>query len=411
MQSLKELIDERNKAVADAQAVIDRAEREKRALSKEEDEQTDRAFAECDRLQKLIDARKAAPGRQTAPSVLGGAKNTESLKINLRGKEIEYKPGTPEHSRGTEAYLAAFCHYIRTGRESLALTVGKNTKGGYLAPTQMAADLIKFLDNAVFMRQLCRVETLGSAVSLGVPSFDTDYTTADWTAEITASDLSEDDTAAFGKREFVPHQLTKLALWSKALIRAVPSLTSFVTERLGYQFAITEETAFMTGTGAQQPLGIFVASTDGITTARDVTASATTSFTGDDLWNMFFTIKQQYQNNATWVVSRPFIKMARKLKDGNSNYIWQPGLNGVPGTLCDRPYVMSEYASQTFTTGLYVAVLGDFKTGYWIADSMDQEYEDVSILFTLKGKGGVKATKWTDGAPVLAEAFARLKLA
>ena len=52
---------------------------------------------------------------------------------------------------------------------------------------------------------------LDSAVSIGAPSYDSDPSDADWTAEIPASDISEDDAITFGKREMMPHLCTKRA--------------------------------------------------------------------------------------------------------------------------------------------------------------------------------------------------------
>ena len=50
-----------------------------------------------------------------------------------------------------------------------------------------------------------------------------------------------------------------------------------------------------------------------------------------------------------------------KLKDGNGQYIWQPSKQvGDPDRLLGNPVYQSEYASNTFTTGLYVGVFGDF---------------------------------------------------
>lgn len=413
MESLKELIHQRNKAVAEARAILEKADKEKRGLSKEEEATYERWDNDIDALNDKIAEKRIASGsgRQTAPSQLRGG--SEALKVSLRGRDMEFAPGTPEHLRGSDKYAETFAYHLTgglIGRQHLALQIGKKNKGGYLAPTQMAAGMIKFLDDNVFMRQLATVETIGTAVSLGAVTYDSDPGDADWTTEIRVADMDEDDDTTVGMREFVPHEFTKLLTWSRKLARSVPSFISFLQQRLGYKFAITEEKAYLTGDGAQKPLGIFVASDQGIPTSRDVTSSAATSFTGDDLWDMFFELKTGYQSNATWVASRAWLKRVRKLKDGSGAYIFAPGLNGMPGTVCDRPVVLSEHSPTTFTAGQYVSVLGDFRVGYWICDSLEQEYEDVSLLFTLKNKGGTLARKETDAQPVLAEAFVRQKL-
>jgi len=119
--------------------------------------------------------------------------------------------------------------------------VSKDNKGGYLAPTTTVARLIKFLDDNLFFRQIATVlPPLGSAVSLGVPTLDTDPNDADWTPEVPASDITDDDAMTFGKRELMPHLLTKLVKISRKLLRsAVIDAENLVTDRIGYKMRVT----------------------------------------------------------------------------------------------------------------------------------------------------------------------------
>jgi len=70
---------------------------------------------------------------------------------------------------------------------------------------------------------------------------------------------------------------------------------------------------------------------------------------------------------------------------------------------------MSEYAPNTFTTGLYVGILGDF-SNYWIADAVDMQVQVLKELYAETNQTGYIGRLDTDGMPVLAEAFARVKL-
>lgn len=421
--ALKDQFNDYYKSVHAARAILDRADRERRDLTADESAHYDRIDADIERLGREIErsappVKPAVATRPSLPTQNGKAIHTTFPGAALGSSKGRYErrivtpPGSPEALRAGDAYRRSFLSYVQTGREQLGLQVSKDPKGGYLAPAEFVADLIKFLDNNVFMRQLANVlPPMPTAVSLGVPTWDADPSDADWTAEVPASDISEDTTAAIGKREFRPHLLTKLVKVSMKLLRTgAINVESLLTERLGYVFAITEEQAFLTGDGAQQPLGVFTASNDGVTTARDTTCASATTFTADEVIDCLYSLKEGYQRNATWLVSREFVKKLRKLKDGTGQYLWQPGLAGQPGTILDRPYVMSEYVPSTYTTGLYVAAVGDFRTGYWIADSLDVEVQRLDQLFALKNQVGVLARKETDGAPVVSEAFARLKL-
>lgn len=424
------LYDQRAQAVSEARQILDRADRAGRELSGDEEAHWDRINDRIDELNAEITKReRAAAATKSRPAVApskGG--DGASLSITfpgykvgdlLRGRDertIVLSPQrlNPEHrKRNEEAYKRQFLGYLATGRESLGLQVGKDTKGGYAAPFELVADLIQFLDNAVIMRQLATVlPPMATAVNIGVPTWDTDPGDADWTAEVPASSISEDDDATMGQREFMPHLLTKLVLISLKLMRSgVIDVWGLIKQRLGYVFSITEEQAFLTGSGAQRPLGVFTTSADGLPASRNVTASATTSWSGDDLINTFYNVKDQYQKNGSWIMSRQAARNTRRLKTGDGQYLWVAGFAGQPNTILDRPLFQSEYANSTFTTGLYVAAFGDFKAGYMIADTLDFTLQELNELFARTNQVGIIGRKETDGTVVLPEALTRLILA
>lgn len=434
MTRLQELEDQRKKLDLDSRAILDKAEAETRENTSDELAEWDRMDADIDKLTGEIERRRKQGARDKSRTDSQGRRAGANATTLLDGRDpdpsrptefvLEFlrhgrtqkqriKPGTPEHDRCQPEYHEAFEAFLGGGAvQSGALMVGSQTQGGYLAPTLWSAELIRALDDQVFMRQIGNVlPPMTAGASLGFPSLDADPADADWTAEVPASDISEDTTMALGAREMVPSLLTKLIKISRLLLRtAVIDVESLVRERLAYKFAITEEKHFLTGDGAQTPLGIFTASAAGITTARDVTAASATEIAGDDLIDVFYALKGQYMNRATWVVHRDFIKRVRKMKGDAGNYLWSAGLGGQPSTILDRPYVMNENAPNTFTTGQYVAVVGDFSF-YWIADSLGMEVQRLDELFALRNQVGLLGRKETDGMPVLAEAFSRLKMA
>lgn len=446
MTTTKELIQERAKLHDDSKKLLDTAAAEKRTLTPEEnatfDKMDDRIMAISDHLDR--ENRQAERAKQLAQGL--GRKTSEdaglandlneqhgdgplSLKlgrnsnmtiaadgaIRVNGRLMRGASLKDIAARSGQNYRDQFENYILGGPGPRdGLMTGAEAKGGYLAPTQMAAQLIKFIDDNTFMRSLCTVlPPLTQAVSLGAPSWDTDPGDADWTAEVPASAISEDDTARVGKRELTPHLLTKLVKVSMKMLRAgAIDVESYLAERLAYKFAITEEKAFLTGTGSNRPLGIFTASDQGVPTSRDTTCSSATEPTADDIIEALYALKEGHMNNATLLASRTLIKKLRKLKDGEGQYLWQPGLQGgQPNLVLGRPYVMSEYVPATFTTGQYIGMWANFKAGYWIVDSLQLEIQRLSELYAATNQVGIIARKETDGMPVLAEAFSRIKLA
>ena len=168
----------------------------------------------------------------------------------------------------------------------------------------------------------------------------------------------------------------------------------------------------MTGNGAGRPLGLFTASADGISTARDIaTGNTATEIKFDGLYEAKYAVKSQYQAAAEWIFHRDAVKKIAKLKDSDGQYIWQPSVvMNVPDMLMGRPVNMSEFAPNTFTNGLYVGLYGDLKY-YWICDSLNMEIQVLAELYARTNQIDYISRIETDGAPVLSEAFARVTLA
>ena len=421
MADTKEMRQKRYGLVQEANVILDAAEKENRDLTAEENEQYDRIMVDVDSLGKEIETAERQQARREKVTSL--QKEMQASQGRLAGPADPQDTGDDRgkrnvNPRDTEEYRAAFRSYLVGGRDELSveeirsLQADSDTKGGYLvAPTQFVLELLKDVDDALVIRQLARTFTLEKAESLGVPTRESTYSDFDWTGEVT--EPTEDDGLAFGKRELRPHPLSKLVKISAKLLRqAMMDPEGIVRAELAYILGGTQEKAFMTGPGSNQPLGLFTASDDGIPTSRDVSDGNTaTDIKGDGLINAKFKLKAQYMAGARWLFHRDGIKNIRKLKDSNGNYIWMAGLaNGQPDTILEVPYIMSEFAPNTFTTGKYVGLIGDFRF-YWIVDALTMELQRLVELYSLSNKIGFVVRAETDAQPVRAEAFARVKLA
>lgn len=423
--------EERLNLVEQAREILDTAENEGRDPNQEERNRYDALMKDVD--DKGDDIARAEKMAETQKS-LATSQGTVAAKRD-GGQAVAVT--TTERAVATKSEARkAWVHYLADGadrlneRERRALQMDQDTAGGFLvAPQEFVNNLIQFVNDSVWMRQLSTVLQVSTAASLGIPSLDTDPSDSDWTTEILTGNA--DTALAFGKRELQPHPVAKLEKISNKLLRtSTLDVEGIVIERLGYKFAVTAEKAYLSGTGAQQPLGVFTASAVGISTARDVsTNNTTTSITSDGLINAKMSLKANYWGNATWIFHRDALSQIRKLKDGNGQYLWSPygyGLNTtagprgsqaeMPGSMraqgqiLDSPYVLSEYAPNTFTTGLYVGIIGDFRR-YIIADALNMQFQRLVELFAATNQVGLIGRMETDGMPVLEEAFARVKLA
>ena len=408
-QKLKELRETRGKLVHDARVILDKAEAEKRALTAEEDGKYKELFGKQDEIRASIEREEQVveAERQIAEQA-SRTKPTGELK-----PDDKRMPG----KRGSDEYRGAFNRFLVGGPSALseaekrALQADSDSAGGsMIAAEQFVDQLIKAVDNAVLIRQRATKFRLDNALSMGAPALEADPADADWTSELATG--NEDSTMSFGKRELHPRPLAKRLKVSNKLLRLSGSAETLVMSRLAYKFGITQEKAFMTGTGANQPLGVFIANANGISTGRDVsTGNTTTAPTFDGLISAKFTLKGAYWNKAEWMFHRDVLAIVAKLKDGNGQYLWRESVRaGEPDRLLNLPVQMSEYAPNTMTTGLYCGILGEF-SNYWIADAVDMQVQRLVELYAETNQTGFIGRLETDGMPVLEEAFVRVKLA
>lgn len=409
---IAELLDKRSRLIADARKLVDNAEKDKRdKLNTEEQAQFDAMMNDADALRVQADGIRRL---ESAEAQLGESTGKPPADDTRSGDPKE------DGARGTAEYRAAFNRFLRTGigpaglipaGESRALQADDATKGGtFVAPLEFARGLIKAVDDAVYIRQWARTFPVTQAEALGSPTLDTRAADAVWGSEIGA--YTEDDTMRTGLRELFPHPLTALVKLSRTLMRkSLESPDALVRTELAYAFARTEEKGFLNGTGANQPLGVFTASAQGVTTARDVSTDNTaTAVTFDGLINAKYFLKPQYWGLARWLGHRDLFKMVAKIKDAEGQYIWRDSVQaGEPDRLLGIPAFMSEFAPNTFTTGQYVGILGDF-SHYRIADSLMMDVQVLAELYAANNLLGYIARLETDGMPDLAEAFVRVKL-
>lgn len=296
---------------------------------------------------------------------------------------------------------------IERYRNDVNYTLGTDaTAGALTAPMEFRDELIKGLDDILFMRQIARnIGSIGNAQTLGFPYRKTAASDAEWVAEVAAA--PEEQTLEYGRREFKPLRMAKLMKLSRTLINHSPNADGIIRDEMLYRIAITMEKAYMTGDGDGKPLGIFTASNSGISTGRDIAGAVDNA---DTFIDMKYSLKEQYMGKAEWVMHRDLVKNIAKLKDEVGQYLWQPSLiDGQPDRFLGLPVHMSEYAPNTMTANSYVAVLGDFNY-YWIVDADALTVQILNELYAVNNQIGYLFNYFGDGAPVLDEAFARLKV-
>jgi HK97 family phage major capsid protein len=299
--------------------------------------------------------------------------------------------GAPERAE-------AFREWMRTGTvppETAAMIVADPQTGGFLAPNEFVAEVLKGVVEFSPLRSVARtMQTDSRAV---VMPKRTQVAAATWIGETDAR--NETQNPAYGQEEIPTHELHARADISlQNLEDSAFDLDSMIVEEFGEQFGVAEGEAFIAGNGVARPAGILVHPD-----IETVNSGAASAVTGDGLIKLYFALKDAYARNATWVMRRSTIRDIRILKDGQGNYLWQPGIAGVgPATILDRPYIEAKDMPAVAASAKAIA-LGDFRRGYLIVDRIAMQVQ--RDPYTRKGFMVFIGRRRVGGQVILAEAI------
>lgn len=280
--------------------------------------------------------------------------------------------------------------------------VATDATAGFLAPTSFGSEVIKKLREFSPIRQYAKVVSI-SARDVRYPR-RIGSTAATWVDEVANRTESG---PSYEQVVLTPYELATFVEVSRQLLEDnAYNLEGELASDLGESFAIAEGSAFVTGNGTGKPKGILAAS--GLTEV--VSGAATILQSGDALINMFSAIPTMHAQNGAWMMNRNTLATIRKLKDGQGNYLWQPGLReGTPSTLFGRP-VIEAVDMPDIAAGAYPIVFGDW-SGYRIVDRVDMSI--LSDPYT-RAKNGINvfhARKRVGGDVTNPDRFVKLKIA
>ena len=326
-------------------------------------------------------------------------------------KPVHNKPSAHQapKAEGTasDEYKDAFWNMIRNQGDQFAvrnaLSVGEDTEGGYTVPDEFEHRLIQALEENNIFRQLATVIRTNSGTRK-IP-IATDTMEAQWIDE--GEEIPETNTK-FGQTTLSAYKLgTMIKISNELLHDSAFDLASYIATRFGVAMGNAEERAFFTGDGDKKPLGI-LAETGGA--ELGVTAASEHLVTFDEIFDLYYSLKSPYRRNAQFVCNETLLLQLMKLKDGNGNYIWKPGLDTAkPDTILGRPIRTSTFMP-TMSAGERVLLFGDLKN-YWVADRQNRTFRRLNELYARTDQVGFMTTQRVDGRLILPESVKVLKMA
>lgn len=300
---------------------------------------------------------------------------SELLKSNRLGVSAKEKE--------VSAHSEAFAKFLRKGNEfdlrdleQKAFGLTTPADGGYLVPTQLDTMILDLLKPVSPMRNLCSIMTVGNANYEKI--VNTHGTTSGWVGETTAR--TETSTPTLAKlTPYMGEIYANPAVTQSLLDDSFANVESMLANEVALEFAYQEADAFVNGNGTSKPKGIAAytfASTDDGTRAfgqiqyvpTGVSADWAVSNKADVLLDLIAKFKMGMLQGAVWAARGSAITAIRKLKDGQGQYLWQPGLSiGQPSSIFGYPIEQVD-ALPAVGANSYSIALANWKRAYTIVD-------------------------------------------
>jgi len=259
-----------------------------------------------------------------------------------------------------------------------SVNIATGSAGGYAVPKLIADNVMAVALDKSPIRQLATVVTVGSSDFRQI--LDNSNAGYEWlgdadTRNVTTSPTFSEIIPTFGEIA------ADVEVTAGALEDMFFPVESWITTSLANKFAAAEGEAFITGNGTSKPTGILNGSV--VSTSKTGHASTLGTNPYDALIDLVYGVKAAYRTNGSFIMNSSTLAQFVKVKDSTNNYIYQPSIaQGVAQTLLGYKVYGDENVASV-AVNAKVAVFGDFKEGYLIADRVG-----FTMLYNPYGRSG-----------------------
>lgn len=347
----KELLEKKNDLVTRAEETLNKAKAENREL-------TDAEMAELaeirDNVRKIVKAldiedffdREGRNGGKK-PIPTPPVENSEDMNEDTRagcGKDVK-------ETRAFENYIRGIVTHERDNN----MTFGDN---GAVVPTTIANRIIKKVYNICpILERSTKYNVKGT---LELPYYDTDTTTITvaYKDEFSALTSASGTFNSISLTGYLAGALTKI---SRSLINNSQfDIVAFVVDEMSYAIKRFIEKELLNGTPGNPPstpskvLGLY-----GLT--NYLTAASQTVITADEVVQLHDKIKDEFQENAIWIMSPATRTALRLLKGTTGYYLLNDDISSPFGTtLLGKPVYVSDNMPD-MAAGKNAIFYGDFR--------------------------------------------------
>ena len=348
----KELNEKKNDLITRAEDVLKTAEAEKRELTDAEAEELAEIRNDVKKIKEQLELMKDfsefEEKKETVTEEDGG---TEEMTEEEKQKQIEV-----EEKRAFEDYIRGKSMELRSGEVS-----PDSDSAGALIPTTIVNYIIKKVYDICPVLE--RSQKFNVKGNLAVPFYPADAN------NITVAYQDEFDSLSSSSAKFATVNLSgylagALTLVSRSLINNTQlDIVGFVVDEMAYQIKRFVEHELLIGTPADTTTDpVTPAKVLGMSTLSNlVTAGSASAITADEIVKVHDSIKDEFQQNAMWVMSPSTRTALRTLKDGMGRYLLQDDVSLPFGeSLLGKPVYVSDNMP-AIATKKNVIYYGDFK--------------------------------------------------
>lgn len=339
-------------------SILNKAEKEDRFLSDEENKEVKRMEEE---IAKWDDSIKRAESINTFTPL------TEQLET--RNEEPEIKPMPRSEEKGFrslgEQLLAVYRAAAPGGRLDERLSTraasGLNetnpTDGGFLVQKDFVAELLKkTFDTGILASKVRKIPISTNANGIRINAIDDDSRTNGnrfggvqtfWTDE---AEKLAGSRPKFRQIDLSLKKLTGLCYATDELLQDSAALESVITQAFQEEFAFKIDDAILHGNGAGQPLGILKSNA---IVKQELETGQTEKITVENLVKMWSRLWSRSRQNAVWYINQQIEPLLYMLQVGDKPvYIPAGGLSDSPyATLFGRPVIPLEQCSELGEVG------------------------------------------------------------
>lgn len=318
--------EKKNDLITRAKEIVSKAEEEKRQLTDAEAQELAEIRDDVRKIKEalgLIDEIDSMDREDMSRKKIGNSPCERSKEEMNKEKELN-------EVRAFENFIRGYVVHERSGELTPA-----SGSAGVLIPTTIANKIIKKVyDISPILERSSKYNVKGT---LEIPYYDTSVSTITvaYATEFSALTSSNGKFTTIELKGFLAGALSKI---SRSLINnAQFDIVSFVVDEMAYSIKRFIEGELLNPTDPSNK----VVGLSGL--SNSLTSASATAITADELVQLHDKVKDEYQENAIWIMSPATRTALRLLKDSMGRYLLQDDITSPFGvSLLGKPVYASD---------------------------------------------------------------------